>query len=253
MSPSRPARRAGPPPSRGATKQVGDAGPAGREPTGEEVVHRGVRWRRPASGQMSWYNEGLGRWVMWELGQDAPPLPPGWAPAVASGQGEGATAGSGRASATEVVGRRRGPKQAGAGAGGLGGRQEPAGARAPADAMARRRPMTSPYRLVPLLIALVIVAVAVYQAARPPAHASQADVRAAEELVGKCLEAGNGPGTYSPAPVSCASATAKVKVVAVVLPGRRSTCPHKALVAQVAKPGVVGEPFECLKPLGRRP
>jgi hypothetical protein len=114
--------------------------------------------------------------------------------------------------------------------------------------------MTSPYRLVPLFIALVVVAVAIYQATRPPAHASQQDVRAAEALVGKCLasESGPGAGSYSASPVSCAGAGASVKVVAVVLAGKGGSCPRGTLVAQVAKPGVVGEPFECLKPLHKR-
>jgi len=109
--------------------------------------------------------------------------------------------------------------------------------------------MTSPYRLAPLLIALAIVAAAIYQATRPPAHATRQDIASAEALVGKCLaaEAGSGPGAYSPAPVSCAGAA--VKVVAVVVAGKQSVCPKGTLVAQVAKPGVVGEPFECLLPL----
>lgn len=98
------------------------------------------------------------------------------------------------------------------------------------------------------MIAVAIVIVAVYQATRPPAHASHQDVRTAEALAGKCLaaEAGEGTGVYSPAPVSCGSSSAAVKVVAVVLPSKRVSCPKGTLVAQVSRAGVVGEPFECL-------
>ncbi len=45
-----------------------------------EVVYRGVRWRRSASSErISWFNEGLGRWVVWVPKSDAPPLPPEYA------------------------------------------------------------------------------------------------------------------------------------------------------------------------------
>jgi hypothetical protein len=203
-------------------------------PAGEEVLHRGVRWRRVARGRLSWYNEGLRRWVLWEPGQDAPPLPPGWVPQASSGRAKG------------------GPSAAGGEASLFAGSHPPGPGTPASDAMALRRPMTSPYRLVPVLIALVIVAVAIYQATRPPAPASRQDVKAAEELAGKCLAAASGPGTYSPSPVSCAGAGAKVKVVAVVLPGGRGSCPKGTFVAQVAKPGVIGEPFECLQPLRKR-
>jgi hypothetical protein len=110
--------------------------------------------------------------------------------------------------------------------------------------------------LVPIVIAIAIVAVAAYQATRPPARASSADVAAAKALVGDCL-ARNGGTSASPAyllaAVSCRSASAAVKVVAVLVPraGKSGTeelgvCPKGSAVAQVLRPGVVGEPFECL-------
>ena len=104
-----------------------------------------------------------------------------------------------------------------------------------------------------MLIALAIVAVAVYQAARPAAHATQQDIASAKALDGKCLASqGAGSAAYSIAPVSCAGAAAAVKVVAVVLPSAHVTCPKSTLVAQVARPGVAGEPFECLARLHKR-
>ncbi|MDA8301370.1 MAG: hypothetical protein M0005_07460 [Actinomycetota bacterium] len=122
----------------------------------------------------------------------------------------------------------------------------------PENAMARRRPMTSPLRWVPIAIAMAIVAIAVYQATRPPAHATRQDIATAEALKDKCLaQQAGGSGSYSTTPVSCRSASAAVKVVAVVLPAKLVSCPRGTEVARVAKPGVVGEPFECLEPLHR--
>ena len=43
-----------------------------------ETTHRGVRWRRDEAGDVSFYDESGGRWVRWERGADAPPLPPKW-------------------------------------------------------------------------------------------------------------------------------------------------------------------------------
>jgi hypothetical protein len=114
--------------------------------------------------------------------------------------------------------------------------------------------MRSPYRIVPLLVAVLIVAAAVYQATRPPARASRSEVAAARALRGHCLARDGGTNAapmYSATPVGCGTAAAAVRVVAVVV---RSTglgsvpCPKGApLVAQVLQPGVVGEPFECLE------
>lgn len=44
----------------------------------EETTHKGVRWRRDQSGEISFYDQSGGRWVRWESGGDAPPLPPKW-------------------------------------------------------------------------------------------------------------------------------------------------------------------------------
>ena len=116
----------------------------------KETVHRGVRWRRTSSGRISWFNDGLGRWVTWSPGADAPPLPPGW-----RGDRDGETVPGGG-------GPSRTAKEA--------AKAQTAKAQtAPTDAMARRPSMRSPYRLAPLLIVLFIVAFAVWQATRPAA------------------------------------------------------------------------------------
>jgi hypothetical protein len=123
--------------------------------------------------------------------------------------------------------------------------------KAPTDAMARRPSMRSPYRLAPLLIVLFIVAFAVWQATRPAAHASKADIAAAEALKGDCLAQDGGTAkapVYSAAPVSCSAGDASVRVVAVLVPGadRPASCPQGSLVVQVLEPNVVGEPTECV-------
>ena len=182
-----------------------------------EAVHRGVRWRRSRSGRTLWFNEGLSRWVLWEPGSDAPPLPPGWEPDEPV--------------VDEPV-RAAGPR--------------------PMDAMSTRAPMRSPYRLVPLVIAVIIVALALWQATRPPGHATKADIAAAEALKGQCLVKQGGKPSFpllSPTPVSCSAAKAYAKVVAVIVPGHPGSCPRGSAVVQVLQTGVVGEPSECLLPV----
>ncbi len=195
--------------------------------TDGEVVHRGVRWRRSQKGRVSWFNDGLGRWVAWSPGSDAPPLPPGWAAPPGGG-----LVGGGVAPGTFTV-----PEQAG-----------PPGA--PADAMSTRPPMRSPYRLVPLVIVAFIVAIAVWQATRPARTASRADIAAAQALKGQCL-ARDGTGSapvYSPTPVNCAAPGALVRVVAVLVPGSvtQGSCPKSSVVVQVIEANVKGEPSECI-------
>jgi hypothetical protein len=192
-----------------------------------EVVYRGVRWRRSASSErISWFNEGLGRWVVWAPRSDAPPLPPAYA-ATISGTGRADRAGS--------------PARGGT-----------ADRRAPPDAMSGRKPMTSPYRLVPLLIALFVVVLALWQATRPPSRATQADIAAAQALRGQCLQRQRGTKSapvYSPVAVSCHSAGASVRVVSVLVPGKPGSCPAGSAVVQVLQAGVSGEPSECVLPI----
>jgi hypothetical protein len=230
----------------GAKSAEGAAGPNGLVTRqGSEVVYRGIRWRNPKQGGMYWYNEGLERWVLWSRGQDAPPVPPRWSTDARPSGGE--TGGAGHQSEASAA-----PCESATGS--AAARERPGLLRyLPSDAMSRRRPMTSPYRLVPVLIALAIVAVAVYQATRPPAHATQQDVARAMALKGRCLAAEEGgAGAFSARPVSCAGTASAVKVVAVLLPSTHVTCPKGTLLAQVARPGIAGEPFECLEKLHKR-
>jgi hypothetical protein len=192
-------------------------------------VYRGVRWDRSPKGRISWFNDGLGQWVWWSPGSDAPPLPPGW------GSQPGGAAVEGTVGAREQV--------------------EPP--RAPADAMSTRPPMRSPYRLVPLLLVAFIVAIAFWQATRPATSAGKADIAAAQALAGQCLARSGGTTSapaYSPTPVSCSAPGASVRVVAVLVPGSgtNGSCPKRSAVVQVLEPNVRGEPSECVLPL-RKP
>ncbi len=203
-----------------------------------EVVYRGVRWRRSAAGRVSWFNEGLARWVVWAPGLDAPPLPPEYSssvPDAAAGTAPAPGVARSTAAGAAMVGRAR--------------------RASPADAMSRRKPMTSPYRLVPLLVAVLIVAFALWQATRPPAHATQADIAAAQALRGQCLQRHGGTKVapaYSPTPVACSSRGASVKVVGVLVPGQAGSCPTGSAVIQVLLVGVTGEPTECVLPVKTR-
>ena len=203
-----------------------------------EVAYRGVRWRRSASsGRVTWFNEGLGRWVVWAPGSDAPPLPPEYASYGPSGPPGPASRGPAAAPPATL----RPPRAADAVAGGK-----------PVNAMSRRKPMTSPYRLVPMLVAVLVVAVALWQATRPPARATQADIAAAQALKGQCLRRQSGTQAapaYAATPVSCQSAGASVKVVAVLVPSRPGSCPAGSAVVQVVQAGVAGEPSECILPI----
>lgn len=189
----------------------------------EEVVHRGVTWRRSSTGRVIWYNEGLCRWVTWAPGSDAPPLPAGWEKNVAP-----------------VPSAPADQRHAGQGAG---------------NAMVTRPPMRSPYRLVPLIVFVVIIVLAVYQATRTSSASPQQKAQA-YALSGHCLERDGGTASapsYSGTPVSCSSPSASVKVVEVVEAGKTSLrCPARTDVAQIVQAGVQGEPFECLQAVVRR-
>ena len=57
-----------------------------------------------------------------------------------------------------------------------------------------------------MLVAVFVVAFAFWQATRPPARATQADIAAAQALKGQCLRRQGGTKAapvYSPTPVSC--------------------------------------------------
>lgn len=52
--------------------------PAEARQTGNDVVHRGIRWQRASSGALRWWDDDDARWVRFASGGDAPPRPPGW-------------------------------------------------------------------------------------------------------------------------------------------------------------------------------
>ena len=52
--------------------------PSAARPSADDVVHRGIRWQRAASGAMRWWDDAGERWVRFRPGADAPPRPPGW-------------------------------------------------------------------------------------------------------------------------------------------------------------------------------
>lgn len=193
------------------------------------VTHRGVQWRRVASGTITWHNDGLNRWVTWYPGSDAPPLPPGWGPAEEDGPGAPAVAVAAAASPSGAPGRGR-----------------PVGGPVPLE----RPPMRSPWRVVPIVIAVAVVALALWQALKPAGSASAADISAAHALEGQCL-AKVGGTEKSPiigaSAVECSSKRAAVKVVSIALEQR--SCPAGTAAVQVVDAGVKGEPYECVAPV----
>lgn len=44
----------------------------------ETTTYRGVEWRREPGGAVAFYDQSSSRWIRWEPGVDAPPLPPRW-------------------------------------------------------------------------------------------------------------------------------------------------------------------------------
>ena len=109
--------------------------------------------------------------------------------------------------------------------------------------------MRSPYRIVPIVVAVLIIAIAIYQSTRPPSHATRQDIAAAEALKGRCL-ARDGGNTefpdYSATPVNCSAKQAAVRVIKVVVPGKAGVCPADSLEVRVVDVAAVGEPAECL-------
>jgi hypothetical protein len=193
----------------------------------EETRYRGVRWRRSASGTLTWYNDGNRRWVRWYEGADAPPVPVQWATA---GPAQ-ADAAAGPATAPIPTPRTR------------------VGARPAESGPVPRPSLRSPYRLVPIAIAVFAVAIGAWEGFHPR-HATTSDVSKARALIGQCLARDGGSATaprFHDAPISCASAGAAVKVVGVIVPGQSgSSCPSGSEVLALVDPGVSGAPLECV-------
>jgi len=121
-----------------------------------------------------------------------------------------------------------------------------------------RPPIRSPYRLLPVVLVVGIVAVAIWQGTHPALKATPQDISLAKALEGKCLARSGGTSAlpkYSATPVSCGSGNAAAKVVAVVVPGAKGGpqgCARGDAAVQVVQPGVQGEPVECVAPVRRR-
>lgn len=228
----------GGPGARETTRAPGTARPgatAGPRRRRLEVEYRGVRWRKSVGGTVTWLNEGLGRWVTWYPGSDAPPLPPGWqleedlAPAAADVAG--AVPGPGAVHSTGALPAAAGPVE--------------------------RKAMRSPFRVAPVVIVVMIVVLAIWQATQSPVKATPQDIATAKSLQGKCLARAGGTASspkLSATPVSCASPSAAVKVVAVVVPHAKTgprACPAGAGLVQVLNPGIMDEPVECVEPVKR--
>ena len=207
--PSLPDRRQGPgrpPPLEAA--QVSAGGTATARSSTEECAGDAS-----PSGRVLWFNEGLSRWVLWEAGSDAPPLP---------------RAGS----RTEAVAA------------------PPAGA-PPGNAMSTRGSMRSPYRIVPLVIAVIVVVLALWEATRPPAtppRPTSPPPRPSRASAFSRKATSPSFPVLSPTPVSCSAPKAYVKVVAVLVPGIQAPASWERCGAS-ASDRRGGEPSECILPV----
>ncbi len=134
----------------------------------------------------------------------------------------------------------------------------PPGWQAPEGVWRVRRPRwLSPWRLVPLAIAVFIVVVAVLQVTRPSGSAAKKEATASAALLGKCLAqhgTAEGHPKYSTTPVPCSSPQAAVKVVEVVptTPGS-PLCPSGTTPVEMTYLGVRYPHVECLRPVHHGP
>lgn len=130
----------------------------------------------------------------------------------------------------------------------------PPGWEAPQAAPPLTRPRwKSPYRIVPIVLAVAVVIAGLVQALRPNTSAA-GEARQAKALMGKCLHrtgVSHGVTTYNANPVACSSSQADVKVVAVVAttPGSPS-CPSGTTSVQLLS-GVTHPHLECVAPVRR--
>ncbi len=111
----------------------------------------------------------------------------------------------------------------------------------------------TPYRIVPVVLAVVIIVVALLQALGSSAP-SRSEAQEAQALLGKCLArrgTDKGIPVYSSKPVSCSSPQAAVKVIKVVAttPGS-PPCPADTTAVQLVA-GVAHPHLECVTPVRR--
>ncbi len=111
----------------------------------------------------------------------------------------------------------------------------------------------SPYRLVPLTLAVLILGVGLYQAFRTGSTTtSPAETRQAEAYLGQCLPkvSAKPDAGYSSTTVPCSAPTAAGKVVAVVTFAQtKSACPAGTVVAVLTNTAVTHPHFECIQAL----
>lgn len=197
---------------------------------------------------MRWYNEGLASWQTWHPHADAPPLPPGWEPigyepAIGEPAAGGKAAGGKAARGGEARGKAaRGGELAGT-------------VSKPVLGLRISRPRwRSPYRIVPIVLAVFVVAVALFQSVgHSRTGLVRAETKAADALLGQCLaQHGTKAGhpSYSTTTVRCSSSAAAVKVVKV-LPGTPGSpsCPAGTVAMQIPYQGVRYPHVECAKAL----
>ncbi|MGH9122575.1 MAG: LppU/SCO3897 family protein [Acidimicrobiales bacterium] len=116
---------------------------------------------------------------------------------------------------------------------------------------------TSPYRLVPLVLAVVVIILGIVVATSGSGAAKAAETKAAEALLGKCLPQNGtfqGHPRYGDTAVTCSSPAARVKIVQV-LPGTPGSpqCPSDTTRLQLGYAGVQYPHQECAQPLGTTP
>jgi hypothetical protein len=107
----------------------------------------------------------------------------------------------------------------------------------------------SPWRIVPAVIVVGAVVVAILQTVLPSGGNEAKETKAAQALLGECLEKGS--HGFSAHPVACDSPKAAVKVVAVVPSSPGSPpCPAGTTGVELVYPGVRYLHIECVQPVG---
>jgi hypothetical protein len=112
---------------------------------------------------------------------------------------------------------------------------------------------TSPWRTIPMIGAVVIVAIAVWQVTRTSGGQEHKEAAATAGLLGKCLSQHGsleGHPRYSTTPVDCGSPEAAVKVTRVLptTPGS-PLCPEGTTGFEIPYPGVQYPHVLCLETL----
>jgi len=124
-------------------------------------------------------------------------------------------------------------------------------AKIPVPPRLRRASWRSPYRLVPIALALGAVVLGVVQVDSSTSHAAARANREAHALLGHCLApTGTAKGVYSTTPVPCGGPTATVRVVAVHrATGTRPVCPAGSTALRLSYVGVATPDIECVEAL----